>query len=127
MLLQLRAAHAALFADGGYEPLTVTGEKAGQALGFVRSDGNSQIAVLVAPYPGLREADPDWKDSAAALPEAVENAGLVIEAVPEDMALKIVVTGGAGFIGCFARPCGRHVGVRDVSGFHGCMIMQVRE
>ncbi len=69
MLLRLRAAHPALFAEGSYEHLTVTGEKAGQALGFVRGLGNVQVAVLVAPYPGLREADPDWKGSVATLPE----------------------------------------------------------
>ncbi len=69
MLLRLRAAHPALFAEGGYEPLTITGEKAGQALGFVRALDNTQIAVLVAPYPGLRESDPDWRDSVASLPD----------------------------------------------------------
>lgn len=68
MLLQLRAAHPALFAEGSYEPLAITGEKAGQALGFVRVHGNIQVAVLVAPYPGLREADPEWHGSTAALP-----------------------------------------------------------
>ena len=65
MVLKLRAENASLFAQGGYEPLTIAGEKAAQALGFVRD----HIAVLVAPYPGLREADPDWQDSTAALPE----------------------------------------------------------
>ena len=69
MLLRLRAAYPALFAEGGYEHLTVTGEKAAQALGFVRSLGSVQVAVLVAPYPGLREADPDWKGSVATLPD----------------------------------------------------------
>ena len=69
MLLKLRAAHPALFAEGGYEHLTITGEKASQALGFVRALDGTQIAVLVAPYPGLREADPDWKDSVASLPD----------------------------------------------------------
>ncbi len=69
MLLQLRGRHPTLFAEGGYEPLSITGEKAAQALGFVRSNGEAQIIVLVALYPGLREADPDWKGSVATLPD----------------------------------------------------------
>ena len=71
LLLNWRAAQPALFATGGYEPLGIAGDKASQALGFVRSDGADQIAVLVALYPGLREADPDWQDSHAALPGGV--------------------------------------------------------
>ena len=69
MLLSLRARHPALFADGGYEALAITGDAAGGALGFVRSQGDTQVAVLVAPFPGLREAGADWRDSEAALPE----------------------------------------------------------
>lgn len=69
MLLQLRSTYPQLFAEGGYEPLTITGEKASQALGFIRGNGEAQVAVLVAPYPGLREADPDWKGSSASLPD----------------------------------------------------------
>ena len=81
-LLKLRGTYPALFAEGGYEALGVTGDKASQALGFLRSDAESQVAVLVALYPGLRDADPDWRDSRAALPEGTWRdlfSGAVIE------------------------------------------------
>ena len=68
MLLRLRSAHPALFADGSYEPLTASGEKAERVIGFIRSGGDTQIAVLVARYPGLREADPGWEGNAITLP-----------------------------------------------------------
>ncbi len=63
LLLRLRADHPTLFASGGYEPLTITGEPA-QALGFLRSEAETQVAVLVAPYPGAREAEPHWQGGA---------------------------------------------------------------
>ena len=69
MLLRLRSAHPLLFAEGNYEPLTVSGERADRVIGFIRSGGDTQVAVLVTRYPGLREADPDWKGSTVALPE----------------------------------------------------------
>ncbi len=68
MLLQLRAAHPNLFAEGGYESVSIAGGRADQALGFYRHRGDAHLVVLVAPYPGLREADPDWGDTTVALP-----------------------------------------------------------
>ncbi len=64
LLLELRADHPTLFAAGGYEPLAVTGETS-QALGFLRSEGEAQVAVLVAPYPGSRESGAHWQGTAA--------------------------------------------------------------
>jgi len=68
MLLRLRTAHPVLFAEGSYEPLTIGGEKTDRIIGFIRSGDNTQVAVLVARYPGLREADPGWEGSAISLP-----------------------------------------------------------
>ncbi|MGA2638871.1 malto-oligosyltrehalose synthase [Methylocella sp.] len=68
LLLRLRKQKEALFARGGYEALTITGKKSDFSLGFTRAAGDAGIAVLIARYPGLREADPDWGDAAATLP-----------------------------------------------------------
>ena len=68
LLLELRRRDEPLFADGGYEALAIEGPKSDQALGYARSHGDSRLLVLVARYPGLRDADPDWQDSAAPLP-----------------------------------------------------------
>ncbi len=69
MLLRLRSAHPALFAEGSYEPLTVSGKKSERVIGFIRSGGDTQVAVLVARYPGLHESDPGWEDNMILLPE----------------------------------------------------------
>ena len=69
MLLGLRARHPALFARGSYDALPASGEKSDQVLGFLRREGEAQVAVLVARYPGLREADPHWRDTCVALPD----------------------------------------------------------
>lgn len=58
-LLALRREHPALFAHGGYAPVTVTGERAGHVLAFRRSDGAKTITCAVA----LRTTgmtSPDW-------------------------------------------------------------------
>jgi len=68
LLLSLRKQQEALFARGSYEALTITGKKSEFSLGFNRAAGDAGIAVLIARYPGLREADPDWGDAAATLP-----------------------------------------------------------
>ena len=69
MLLQLRAEHPALFGDGGYDPLAVNGERSEQALGFVRSNEDTRLAVVVSRYPGLRDAETGWGDTSATLPD----------------------------------------------------------
>ena len=68
LLLDLRRRDEALFADGGYEPLAIEGPKSDQALGYARSHGESRLLVVLARYPGLRDADPDWGDAVAQLP-----------------------------------------------------------
>ncbi len=68
LLLDLRRRDEALFAEGGYEPLAIEGAKSDQALGYARIHGESHVLVLVARYPGLRDADPDWADTGALLP-----------------------------------------------------------
>ena len=68
LLLDLRRQDQALFADGGYEPLTIDGARSDQALGYARTHNDARLLVLVARYPGLRDADPDWDDTAVTLP-----------------------------------------------------------
>ncbi len=69
LLLGLRRERPGLFAEGGYEPLAIDGARSERALGYVRQLGEQRLAVLVARYPGVRESDPDWADSAAVLPD----------------------------------------------------------
>ena len=68
LLLAFRREHAKLFAEGGYQPVEVIGEDARWALGYVRSDRERRLAVLVARFPALREAKPDWR-AQAQMPE----------------------------------------------------------
>ncbi|MGI4747496.1 MAG: malto-oligosyltrehalose synthase [Janthinobacterium lividum] len=69
LLLDLRRTQEALFSTGSYEPVAIEGGKSDQALGYIRSTGDQRLVVLVARYPGLREADPDWGDTTAMLPD----------------------------------------------------------
>lgn len=47
-LLELRRRHPTLFAEGSYEPLPVTGERAGHVVAFRRTGGGAAIDVAVA-------------------------------------------------------------------------------
>ncbi len=67
LLLDLRKRQEALFAEGSYEPLPLCGAKSDFALGFARTAGAAAVAVLIARYPGRREADPEWGESAVTL------------------------------------------------------------
>ncbi len=69
MLLRLRAEHPALFGDGGYEPLTIVGERSEQAIGFLRTHEEAKLLVLVSRYPGLRDGGIGWEGTAASLPD----------------------------------------------------------
>ena len=71
LLLGLRKRERELFANGSYEALTLDGERADLALGFVRAAGDAGVATLIARYPGRREAAPDWRDATATLPSGV--------------------------------------------------------
>ncbi|MGH6797191.1 MAG: malto-oligosyltrehalose synthase, partial [Roseiarcus sp.] len=68
LVLQMRRKRCSLFAKGGYEPLAVASER---AFGYMRFDRNDRIAALIARFPGLRQAEPDWGDAVAELPEGI--------------------------------------------------------
>jgi (1->4)-alpha-D-glucan 1-alpha-D-glucosylmutase len=70
LLLQLRREKETLFADGGYEPIVIGGERSERALGYIRAAGEDRVAVVIARFPGLRERDPGWGSAVAELPEA---------------------------------------------------------
>ncbi len=42
----------------------MTGKDADWAVGFVRSNGDSRLAVFAARFPALRDAKPDWRAQA---------------------------------------------------------------
>jgi (1->4)-alpha-D-glucan 1-alpha-D-glucosylmutase len=68
LLLRLRRDHEALFAGGSYEPVAIRGEHSDLAFGYMRSGAGRRLAVLIARFPGRREANPEWTASAL-LPE----------------------------------------------------------
>jgi (1->4)-alpha-D-glucan 1-alpha-D-glucosylmutase len=95
--LQLRKAHAALFADGEYLPADVAGVRAGHLCAYARRLGSEAILVLVprlyARLLGEREQLPlgerVWGDTAIELPESLPGGrwrnvldGVVIDAPP---------------------------------------------
>ena len=61
-LLELRRAHPALFAEGSYEPVPVTGARADHVLAFTRTAGNARLLCVVA----LHVAEAIGGDGAAA-------------------------------------------------------------
>ncbi|VTZ50149.1 Malto-oligosyltrehalose synthase [Methylocella tundrae] len=69
LLLGLRKQKEALFANGDYEALQLSGDKSERALGFARALGDAAIIVLIARFPGLREQDPGWGATTAQLPK----------------------------------------------------------
>jgi malto-oligosyltrehalose synthase len=71
-LLRFRQRHAALFAEGSYEPLAVSGEKADHLIAFRRRSGDEALVVVVPRLTaGLgTAAGPIWADTRIALPEA---------------------------------------------------------
>jgi (1->4)-alpha-D-glucan 1-alpha-D-glucosylmutase len=70
-LLGFRRRHAALFAEGSYEPLAVSGEKAEHLIAFRRSHGGEALIVVVPRLAaGLGTAvGAAWRDTRIALPE----------------------------------------------------------
>jgi (1->4)-alpha-D-glucan 1-alpha-D-glucosylmutase len=64
LLLAFRRDHAEFFACADYRPIEIKGEDASWAIGFVRSHGERRLAVLVARFPALREAAPNWRAEA---------------------------------------------------------------
>jgi (1->4)-alpha-D-glucan 1-alpha-D-glucosylmutase len=66
-LLTERNEHPKLFAEGGYEPLPVTGPKGDQICAFARS---ANMVVIGSRFPVRSEADPGWDETRVALPDA---------------------------------------------------------
>ena len=64
LLLAFRRENAEFFANADYHPIEIKGEEASLALGFVRSHGERRLAVLIARFPALREAAPNWRAQA---------------------------------------------------------------
>jgi (1->4)-alpha-D-glucan 1-alpha-D-glucosylmutase len=70
-LLRFRRDHPALFREGSYTPMEVTGKFAAHAVGFIRESGSDRLLVLVPrltarlPWPPLGSA---WDDQDARLP-----------------------------------------------------------
>ena len=69
VLLDLRRDHAALFADGDYEPLPGSGPEADSLCAFRRRVDGDDIVVAVARFPGRREEAGFAADTALMLPE----------------------------------------------------------
>ncbi|HET6433108.1 malto-oligosyltrehalose synthase [Dyella sp.] len=81
-LLQLRQRHRDVFAQGDYLPLELAGERADEALAFVRSDGEHAVLVLLA-RPGhaclatltTPQPPPDyWRGTHVLLPPSLRGA-----------------------------------------------------
>ncbi len=64
LLLAFRREHAEFFASADYQPIEIKGEEANWAVGYVRSHADRRLAVLVARFPALREAAPNWRAEA---------------------------------------------------------------
>ena len=85
-LLGLRLSEPALFADGGYEPLAVTGERSGSVLAFLRRHESRAALVVVgrlcadglAGSDGLAPATAWWGDTRIAPPGGFSRAQAVI-------------------------------------------------
>ena len=64
LLLALRRDEAELFASGDYQPLSIEGDQADWAFGYVRAAGDRRLAVIIARYPAHRETEPKWHATA---------------------------------------------------------------
>ena len=61
LMLAYRRENAEFFAQADYQPVVISGEQSNWAIGFVRAYGRRRIAVIVARFPALREAEPNWR------------------------------------------------------------------
>jgi (1->4)-alpha-D-glucan 1-alpha-D-glucosylmutase len=77
-LLRFRREHAALFQEGKYLPLGVTGSFADSCVAFIREHGDEWVVVVV-PRLSSRVGFPPigdcWKDTVVELPESLAHAG----------------------------------------------------
>lgn len=77
--LDIPRRHGALFANGSYEPLNVSGHRSGAVVAFARQNGDSAIIALAARHCGAElfgEAQPlpnadIWRDTALQLPQSL--------------------------------------------------------
>jgi (1->4)-alpha-D-glucan 1-alpha-D-glucosylmutase len=77
-LLRFRRDQAALFGQGTYLPLTVSGTFADCCVAFVRAHEGKWIAVIVprlSSRVGFPPIGEKWKDTVVALPESLSRAG----------------------------------------------------
>ena len=68
-ILHFRRDNPELFSSGSYEPLTVSGSKSSHICCFARSISDRTIVVAVTRLPAALSLDPDWGDTAIAVPE----------------------------------------------------------
>ncbi len=68
LLLAFRAGVGEFFKLADYQPIAFSGERADWGFGYLRTAGEVALAVLMARFPALREAEPNW-NAIAQLPE----------------------------------------------------------
>jgi (1->4)-alpha-D-glucan 1-alpha-D-glucosylmutase len=71
-LLACRRARPALFRQGGYEPLSATGDRADQICAFARCEQENAMIVVATRFPARCERERDWSGTEIAWPQAVE-------------------------------------------------------
>jgi len=67
-LLTERQRHPALFSDGDYEPLAVSGPKTDHICAFARNHGDRALIVAATRFPARLMAGPDWRETEIAIP-----------------------------------------------------------
>ncbi len=65
LLLDARARHPTLFAEGGYEAISIDGDQADQVIAFRRDRGAQSLGVFVARFPLSRAAGNAWSGTVA--------------------------------------------------------------
>jgi (1->4)-alpha-D-glucan 1-alpha-D-glucosylmutase len=69
-----RKKHPALFAEGSYEPLAATGERAEHICAFARTRGQDALLFIAARFPAKLEAEPSWGETEVSWPQAAAGA-----------------------------------------------------
>jgi len=73
-LLVLRRQLPMLFADGGYEPLPLSGPSTDDICAFARASGDDALVVIAARFPTRYSADSGWDGTAVVAPRTVNRA-----------------------------------------------------
>ncbi len=71
-LLAERRVHPALFAEGGYEALAVTGERSDCVCAFARSNNTRGLIVVASRFPARLAAEGGWEGTEIARPRSVD-------------------------------------------------------